>query len=326
MGLSRASQLRVRRGARSLRTLLACIVIVAGMHALRLHRKVGRQLTGRLARPCLDRTEPIAEQDVFDPFQVGAGLDSPFASTGTGGRDAAAGGDPCASSSLPAANSSGWQGVPKVALMFLTRGDLPYEPLWRAFLDSASELGDTAAEMQAAAATAGAGTGEQQGRQSQPDFGGGGSSSNTATLWQRLFGGGGRPADASCWARLYSIYTHPAPGWSHPPGSLFAGHEVACRQAVEWGNHSVIDAERALLRAALADPANQRELRAAAPGACGVRAADGRAAQPCQRLQVGLGPSWRAACLSAWGVVGVHRSCVSQYRWLLPVLLQGCLP
>ena len=195
---------------------------------------------------------------MFDPFQVGAGLDSPFASTGTGGRDAAAGGDPCASSSLPAANSSGWQGVPKVALMFLTRGDLPYEPLWRAFLDSASELGDTAAEMQAAAATAGAGTGEQQGRQSQPDFGGGGSSRNTATLWQRLFGGGGRPADASCWARLYSIYTHPAPGWSHPPGSLFAGHEVACRQAVEWGNHSVIDAERALLRAALADPANQR--------------------------------------------------------------------
>lgn len=209
--------------------------------------------------------------------------------------------------------------------MFLTRGDLPYEPLWRAFLDSASELAATAAEVQAAAAVAAAGTGEQHGGQDHPDYGSSSGGSNTATLWQRLFSGDGRPADAPAWAQLFTLYTHPAPGLSHPRGSLFAGHEVACRHAVEWGNHSVIDAERALLRAALADPANHRFALLSescvplhpAPVVYAQLMAEPRSRVNACRLAWGRLEGW----LHAWGVVGVlHSSCQ------LPINAASSLP
>ena len=109
---------------------------------------------------------------------------------------------------------------------------MPYEPAWQAFLDSAT------AAVQAAAVEAAA-AGGALGRRGGPD--------------------GGSSVDASAydWRKLFSVHTHPPPGWSHPAGSVFAGHEVAGRAWVQWGNHSMIDAERALLRAALADPGNQ---------------------------------------------------------------------
>ena len=145
--------------------------------------------------------------------------------------------------------------------MFLTRGDLPYESLWRAFLDGASDVAGAAAA-QAAAARAG-GQLRAQNRlandSSSSSGSGDGRSHNRRllALWEQLFGGSRLPS-SSAWQQLFSLYTHPPPGWRHPRGSLFAGREVACRHAVEWGNHSVVDAERALLRAALANPANQR--------------------------------------------------------------------
>ena len=43
-----------------------------------------------------------------------------------------------ASGAASLAASSAPQPLPKVALLFLTRGDLPHEPAWRAFLDTAS--------------------------------------------------------------------------------------------------------------------------------------------------------------------------------------------
>eukprot|EP00887_Chlorella_sp_A99_P004266 scaffold15.g4266.t1 len=100
-----------------------------------------------------------------------------------------------------AANFTG----PREALMFLTRGDMPFEPLWRLFL-------------------------------------------------QRLLPGA--RGDAS-WRRFFSIYVHPAPGYFFPKGSLFAGREVPERINVTWGQHSVVDAERVLIHAALQEPANQ---------------------------------------------------------------------
>lgn len=178
------------------------------------------------------------------------------------------------SSAATGASDAGMYNLPgapsKVALLFLTRGDLPHEPLWRSFLASASTAVNAAA---AGAARTEAGPG------------GAGSSGGVAGL-------------GSSWQALFTIYTHPPPGHSHPPGSLFAGHEVPGRATVAWGNHrcfflffffnlsvpmrhaslplplhapitapqatvpkpcrSMVDAERALLRAALQDPANQR--------------------------------------------------------------------
>lgn len=161
-----------------------------------------------------------------------------------------------------------------MALLFLSRGDLPYEPLWRIFLGSAT-------------------TALRRGAPSKGMLGG------------LLSDGGSGSAD---WRQLFNVYTHLPPGHAHPAGSLFAGHEVPGRVAVQWGSHSLVrlarlpctwmilcpgpsfhldnctcppmhlltghlrthpptfpptsfhqvGAERALLRAALADPANQR--------------------------------------------------------------------
>lgn len=93
--------------------------------------------------------------------------------------------------------------LPRVALLFLTRGPMPFEPLWRAFLHAGA-------------------------------------------------GGQGR------WADLFAIYVHPPPDFAYPPGSLFHGREVPGRVAVEWGQHSVMEAERRLVSAAALDPRNAR--------------------------------------------------------------------
>ncbi|KAI3426374.1 hypothetical protein D9Q98_008746 [Chlorella vulgaris] len=107
--------------------------------------------------------------------------------------------------------------TPKVALMFLIRTDIPTEPLWRLFLDSAAEA------------------------------------------VRKATGGGDGSSGSSAWERLFSVYVHPSPaGHRLPPDSLFAGREVEGGVTARWGNHSMIDAERALLQAALADPLNQR--------------------------------------------------------------------
>lgn len=91
--------------------------------------------------------------------------------------------------------------LPKVALLFLTRGPMPLEPIWKRFLKPFN------------------------------------------TSW-------------STWEDFFSIHVHPAPGFSYPATSLFAGHAVADPVQAHWGNHSIVEAERVLLRAALKDPQN----------------------------------------------------------------------
>lgn len=63
---------------------------------------------------------------------------------------------------------------------------------------------------------------------------------------------------------LFSLYVHPSPGFYYPTRdsimrspSLFSGHEIDERIQVEWGQHSVVEAERLLLKTALADPLNE---------------------------------------------------------------------
>ena len=81
---------------------------------------------------------------------------------------------------------------------------------------------------------------------------------------------------------LFSVYVHTAPGFSYAPGSVFAGYETGQRLPVSWGQHSIVShaccvhmckccktpyrplccvqvqAERLLLREALAEPLNER--------------------------------------------------------------------
>lgn len=39
---------------------------------------------------------------------------------------------------------------------------------------------------------------------------------------------------------MFSVYVHPPPGFYFPPTSLFAGHEICERHAVQWGQYSLV--------------------------------------------------------------------------------------
>ena len=97
---------------------------------------------------------------------------------------------------------------PRVALLFLLRGPLPLEPIWRAFLQGAAALvpPELAAALRA----------------------------------DRTGSPGSNPVEA--WEALFALHAHPAPGYTFRPGSLLAGREVAegRRVAVQWGQHSVV--------------------------------------------------------------------------------------
>lgn len=59
---------------------------------------------------------------------------------------------------------------------------------------------------------------------------------------------------------LFSVYVHPPVGYRYCEGDLFAAHALPDRQrvGVQWGQHTMVDAQRALLSAALQEPRNQR--------------------------------------------------------------------
>lgn len=105
----------------------------------------------------------------------------------------------------PPLPSLGLPQLPLVALLFLTRGNMPLEQVWHAFLSAAAAATTNASVGSGSAAAAAA-------------------SSAPQTTWRSLF----------------SIYTHPPPGFAYPPGSLFAGSEVEGRVEVQWGQHSVV--------------------------------------------------------------------------------------
>lgn len=60
---------------------------------------------------------------------------------------------------------------------------------------------------------------------------------------------------------LYNVYLHPAPGYRYNQTTtktdVFVGREIPS-QAVDWGQMSMIDAEKRLLKAGLEDPSNHR--------------------------------------------------------------------
>lgn len=110
---------------------------------------------------------------------------------------------------------------PRVALLFLTRRDVPNEVAWRELLGADAEPA--------------------------PEPAGAGDDAGLST-----------DAAALPWQVLFALHTHPEPGWEFPDGSLFHGTEVPGRGQVQWGRHSMMTAEKRLLAAALADPRSQR--------------------------------------------------------------------
>lgn len=142
--------------------------------------------------------------------------------------------------------------LPKVALLFLTRGNLPYEPVWRAFLESATAAVQLAAPPGVSPAD-----------------------------WRQLF---------SLYSHLPPGHTHPAgslfeghevpdragvqwgdhsmvsgrqplrASWVHPPAACRLGPLAALASHSPLPRWLLLqmDAERALLRVALGDPLNQR--------------------------------------------------------------------
>lgn len=75
----------------------------------------------------------------------------------------------------------------------------------------------------------------------------------TEPIWAAFFGDAGPSMSGK-----YSIYSHPRPGYRHI--GFFAGTEIMNRTKVSWGAITVARAEMLLIRAALADHANERFL------------------------------------------------------------------
>ena len=152
--------------------------------------------------------------------------------------------DSCGHSSISpvsaAATCATVLGMPKVALLFLARDSLPHEELWKAWLGSAAGLVNTKCI---------------KGLPCQ-NFG--------SHYWQHLqdvCGDSHRNTSHSALDRqhMFSLYVHNWPNsTAFDPDSVFYNQEVPNRVETEWGGHSLAEASKRLLRAALQDPLNQR--------------------------------------------------------------------
>ena len=191
----------------------------------------------------------------------------------------------------------------KVALMFLTRGDMPLEPVWKEFFESASIIEPIynpisppqplqqpmreyykAAQLKHQASLLSTG-GTQRGRRlhqgpTEVDFVEH-SSKDASSLMEAaehmeeeeeeeeddsplqmsaetsalsVINEDGPIARQS----LFSVYVHTAPEYAYNSSSIFSGYQIDNRVHVLWGQYSVAEAERRLLRAAMEDPTNQR--------------------------------------------------------------------
>ncbi len=132
--------------------------------------------------------------------------------------------------------------TPKIALLFLTRGLIVQEPVWRLWFKRAADAVVTVVDPAP----------PLQGSPSLP-----GCLSHFVSVDRRHASvrnstrvrAGSSLIDQQS---LFSVYAHPTlsfPGY--PPGSLFAGREVEDRVETAWGSHTLVTAARRLLVAAL---------------------------------------------------------------------------
>eukprot|EP00891_Asterochloris_glomerata_P009530 jgi/Astpho2/9530/Aster-x1582 len=123
----------------------------------------------------------------------------------------------------------------KVALLFLVRGAVHHEPIWRSWFEGAAGW----VPKNTAFALC-----------SDP------ASKDCARLLEQA---GSKHPDVLSRQHLFSVHVHAGPDFKgYPQGHVFAKTLLDTSVKVRWGQHSGIDAVRLLLAAALADPANQR--------------------------------------------------------------------
>lgn len=129
-------------------------------------------------------------------------------------------------------------GIPRVALLFLTTGDLYHESSWRLWLRSAEGLIPSQVVAQRMC----------------------NSTSGVVVPASCLLKSNGHDAEYKN-QHLFSIYVHAPPSFEgYDPASLWHGKIVDYRVATEWGAHTLVEATRHLLWEAFKDPLNTRFL------------------------------------------------------------------
>jgi len=129
--------------------------------------------------------------------------------------------------------------MPQVALLFLTKGTIIHETLWREWFSSAAGK----VPLKALKTTM---------------CGGSGQSSTLAPMCVRAPSADGySSAEVIAQQHLFDVWVHPSTSFSgFPEGSIFHGLELPgpFRAPTVWGTHTLIDATRALLASALTNP------------------------------------------------------------------------
>jgi hypothetical protein len=129
-------------------------------------------------------------------------------------------------------------GINRVALLFLTKGEMPHEQTWKAWFDVAGYLLPRNLVLEACS----------QGYSSIQDVVAVCSALDRSSLNDKI--------DAQM---LYSVYVHAPPAFQgYHSESLWASYRISKQIPTNWGDHSITLATKALLRAAVANPLNQR--------------------------------------------------------------------
>lgn len=147
--------------------------------------------------------------------------------------------------------------MPKVALMFLTRGPMPHEELWNRWLASAAGL-------VAVDCTSNSLCSQIPMPSSSPD-----SSNRSSTARRQPSMSAVKQActlkrtaqNSYLQQHMFSIYIHPPPDFAgYDPSSVFYQRELPASQRLvtKWGHHSTTEVTRRMIKAALQDPLNQR--------------------------------------------------------------------
>ena len=131
--------------------------------------------------------------------------------------------------------------VNKVALMFLTTGDLYHEETWKLWFKSAADVIPSQSMATAVCHTEGV----------------------SARLAQAAAAceGTGNSTNAILNQHLFSVYIHAPPSFKgYVKDSLWNGHLIQNRVKTSWGAHTLVEATRHLMWEAFRDPLNTRFL------------------------------------------------------------------
>ncbi|CAL8472071.1 g11613 [Coccomyxa elongata] len=142
--------------------------------------------------------------------------------------------DPCAAA----------LGIPKVAIMFLSKAELFHESSWALWFQHAAGLLPVSALQSTS----------QNGKDESTVC-----NKDRVQLAQRWCSPAAQGSGVLQRQHLFNVYIHPLPDYGYfPEGSIFRGREIEDRIQVSWGAHELVLAARNLLRAALRDPLNHK--------------------------------------------------------------------